>query len=73
MGDLVQASSTQPCFYLTKRWQILDWHFLSGWVKGYSRDLEGLVSFGQLAPLLGGCSGHDWRSIWSFSTGILGH
>lgn len=32
-------------FNLTKRRQILDWHFLSGWVKGHGGDLESLVSF----------------------------
>ncbi len=45
---------------LTKRWQIFDWHFLSGWVKGHRGDLEGLVPFGQLAPLLAGSSRNDW-------------
>lgn len=60
-------------FFLTKRWQVFDGDFLSGWVKGHSGDLEGLVSFGQLAPLLAGSSGNNGGGVWSFPTGILGH
>lgn len=59
--------------HLTKRWQILDLHFLPGWVQGHGRDLQGLVPFGQLAPLLTGSSGHHWRRVRSFPTCILGH
>lgn len=40
----------------TKWWQIFNWDFLPGWVKGYSRNLQGLVSLGQLTPLLAGSS-----------------
>lgn len=60
-------------FWPTKRRQILDWHFLAGWVEGHGGDLQGLVPFGQLAPLLAGSSGHDRGGVWSLPTGILGH
>ena len=46
-------------FLHTKWWQIFNWDFLSGWVKSNSRNLESLVSFGQLTPLLAGSSGYN--------------
>lgn len=59
--------------YLTERWQVFNWHFLPGWVKGHGGDLEGLISFGQLAPLLAGSSGNHRGGVWPFTTGILRH
>lgn len=53
--------------------QVLDGHFLAGWVEGDGGDLQRLAALGQLPSLLAGGAGHHGRRVGTFPARVLRH